>query len=221
MNGVSNITEKILDEARAYAASQQEAAQELARSIREEYEKRAKELYDSEMEKADRQRENILQKAESRREMEARNQMLAAKRRCIDKAFDQALQKLAGMSNEQKIASTVGMVIQYQTTDAQLIFNQADREAIGKAVVDTVNSVYSRVELKDALSSFKGLVERVKKLVAGEPVRYRVSLSEVTGNFAGGFILREGDIDSNCTYEVLVKNVREQLEGEVSAILFD
>ncbi len=47
-----------------------------------------------------------------------------------------------------------------------------------------------------------------------------MKLSDKTGDFAGGFILKQGAIESNCTFEVLVGQVREELEGEASSILF-
>ena len=47
-----------------------------------------------------------------------------------------------------------------------------------------------------------------------------IKLSDETGNFAGGCIIKEGNIETNCTFEVLVKGMRDELEQEVSNVLF-
>ncbi len=45
-------------------------------------------------------------------------------------------------------------------------------------------------------------------------------LREHAGGFAGGFVMRQGDVSSNCTFEVLVGQVRETLEKETANLLF-
>ncbi len=49
-----------------------------------------------------------------------------------------------------------------------------------------------------------------------QPDRLECTLSSKVGEFAGGFILKQGSIEHNCTFEVLVSAVRDELEGEVS-----
>ena len=42
-----------------------------------------------------------------------------------------------------------------------------------------------------------------------------VKISKTYGSFKGGLILRQGDIDTNCTVEVLCEGLRHELEPEV------
>ena len=48
----------------------------------------------------------------------------------------------------------------------------------------------------------------------------KVTLSNTTGPFAGGFILDQGSTETNCTFEVLSSSVKEELEARVDAALF-
>ena len=45
-------------------------------------------------------------------------------------------------------------------------------------------------------------------------------MSENTANIDGGLILRYGDIESNCSLALMLKGIRESLEGQVGSILF-
>lgn len=48
----------------------------------------------------------------------------------------------------------------------------------------------------------------------------KLTLCQTPGSFGGGLILRQGNIETNCTFEVLVGSIKEQLEPEVAALLF-
>lgn len=46
-----------------------------------------------------------------------------------------------------------------------------------------------------------------------------VSLSSKTASHAGGMILDEGRVETNLSYEILVKNMRDELEAQVARVL--
>ena len=48
----------------------------------------------------------------------------------------------------------------------------------------------------------------------------RLRLSDKTGDFAGGLILRRGSIEANCTVELLVELSQTELSAKVAKILF-
>ncbi|MEG1777682.1 MAG: V-type ATP synthase subunit E, partial [Angelakisella sp.] len=58
-----------------------------------------------------------------------------------------------------------------------------------------------------------------KKLVEERKV-IKLYISDEVGKFRGGIKLREGNIETNCTFEVLVSRAKEDLEPEVARILF-
>jgi vacuolar-type H+-ATPase subunit E/Vma4 len=48
-----------------------------------------------------------------------------------------------------------------------------------------------------------------------------LKLGEGFLNSSGGFILRYGDLEINCTLEIIVKHARPNMEAEVAKILFN
>ena len=47
-----------------------------------------------------------------------------------------------------------------------------------------------------------------------------LAVSEETRDISGGFILKDGRIEVNCTFDALVRAEREQTVGEVAKLLF-
>ena len=48
----------------------------------------------------------------------------------------------------------------------------------------------------------------------------RIRIDDQAGDFTGGLIIREDDIETNCTFEVIIDSIRRDMEPEVAAILF-
>lgn len=190
MNGVSNLKDKILEEARQKASETLVAARADAKvsldASRQEAEKAAAAI----LAEADRKAGNIALRLASQRDIESRSMRLAAKREVVSKAFDLSLVTLRSMDKKTYLGWMAGMIRSAQKEAAEVILNAEDREALG-------------VELIEAA---KGSLP--------------LTLSAQTGTFIGGFILKEGLIETNGTFEVLTGAAREDLEGEVAALLF-
>ena len=215
--GVGAITDKILGEAKTWANEQTSAAKVEAENTADEFTAKAKEQVEKTLDEANEKAKAAGERAISQGEMDRRKMLLAAKQECVDKAFEQALQKMSTLPDEEKVLLMVRSAVKYQTTDAQYIFSQADQQTVGPLVVETVNAIFKKQQLKDTFSG--SVKEMLSKLLTSEKP-FKAELSQKVGNFAGGFILKQGDIESNCTFEVLIGGVREELEGEVSTILF-
>ena len=78
-----------------------------------------------------------------------------------------------------------------------LILSAADRESLGEKIVAAAN----------ALAAKRGLPGELK-------------LSDKTRDMAGGVVLRQGDIEVNCTLDSLLELSRGSLDAEVARILF-
>lgn len=48
----------------------------------------------------------------------------------------------------------------------------------------------------------------------------KVILDEKDGAFSGGLIIKEQDIETNCTFEVIIENAKKEMESEIAAMLF-
>ncbi len=219
-NAVIAITDKIQAEAQAWADQQIAAAKAEAQTILSDYEAKAQEAYDNTLAQAKVKSLSIAERGVSQSEMDRRKMLLAARQECVAQSFDKALEMLCNLSAQERALLMVKSAAKYQTADAEYIFNAADRKEVGPLVVETVNAIFKKQQMKETFSG--DLLEQVKKLFSSStrPRAHTATLSEQTGNFAGGFILKQGDIEINCTFEVLIAGVRENLEGETSAILF-
>ncbi len=190
VNGVAQLKEKILEEARQkadaiVAAANADAEASLEASRREANEASAEILAD-----ADRKTGGIALRLASQRGAESRSLCLAAKREAISKAFDRSLAVLRSMDKKAYLAWMAGMIRSVQKEAAEVILNAEDRKALGAELVGAARG--------------------------GLPL----ALAAETGGFAGGFILKEGPIETNGTFEALTGAAREELEGEIAALLF-
>jgi V/A-type H+-transporting ATPase subunit E len=190
VNGVSNLKDKILEEARQKASETLVAARADAKvsldASRQEAEKAAAAI----LAEADRKAGNIALRLASQRDIESRSMRLAAKREVVSKAFDLSLVTLRSMDKKTYLGWMAGMIRSAQKEAAEVILNAEDREALGAELIEAA----------------KGSLP--------------LTLSAQTGTFIGGFILKEGLIETNGTFEVLTGAAREDLEGEVAALLF-
>ena len=64
------------------------------------------------------------------------------------------------------------------------------------------------------------LLEEVNQQLLESGKTGELTLSQDTYNMFGGFVLRRGKIELNSTFETLFKLSREELEADVSKLLF-
>ena len=187
------ITQKIIDEANDYVVDVIGKAKEEARAIAEEYESFAEKEYNQIVDSAYEKANEILNRAGAQGVKEKRISIISAKWEYLDNAFSTAIKMMCELPLDKQVRFIAGLVQKYQRSEAELIFNTADRNRLGSKVVAAVNKA---------------------------PGSHKVVLSEATGDFSGGVILKEAGIEANLTYEVIVASERERLEEEVSTILF-
>lgn len=197
MNDINAILQKIAEDAKVQAAGIIETAQKNCESIKADYGKQAVQQEKEILSAAAAQAEAIRLRAASQSGIEQRNLKLEARRAAIDAAFEKAMETLCGMSDEKKVALYSEMAVQSVSGDAAVIMNSAERASIGEAVIKMAS----------------------KKLVNERKV-YKLYIADDIGKFRGGIKLREGNIETNCTFEVLVSRAKEELEPEVARVLF-
>ena len=114
-----------------------------------------------------------------------------------------------------------------QSGREQVIFSVKDRNRIGKQVVIAANDTL----VKEYAPELPGAVGESKvgaflgKVVNNTAARLSgtglLTLSEQTRNTRGGFVMVNEDIETNCTFETLVRMERESMEKQVAQILFE
>ena len=129
-------------------------------------------------------------------QLECRKEVLRAKQEVIEEAFQLAMDKLTQLPQEAYVSLLADLAVEASSKgNEKLIFSVADRARVGKAVVVAANQ-----KLGD-----KG----------------QLTLAQETRPMQGGFILSDGAVEVNCTFETLVRLQRGTLSTQVADVLFD
>ena len=191
-------TEKIIAHIRADAKSQADAvlakAEEQAAQIRAEYDKQAAQVYADKVRAGTKACQDQMDSVQRIANMEAKKTLLGVKQEMVSQSFEKAQALLTALPEEQYAAFLASLAAKASVTGAEeIVLNARDRAAVGEAVVKAAN----------------------EKLGGG-----RLSLSERTGDFAGGLILSRGNVEANCTVELLVELCRGEMSAEIADMLF-
>ena len=112
------------------------------------------------------------------------------------------------------------MMLQYKREAIEQAFQKALEVLCAQPSdkqVQLLSSAASKAIAGDAFG--KQLVDSIQKQLADAGKSYTVSLSSKTASIAGGMILDEGRVETNLSYEILVKNMRDELEAQVARVL--
>ena len=125
--------------------------------------------------------------------MKASRLQLAAKQEMVEKAYIQALDKLCAMPKEQYVDVLAKLRVEASSNGKEeAVFSPEDRERVGEAAVAKANEL------------------------SGKQLR----LSEETQPIRGGFILKDKNVEVNCTFETLVRLQKAETAGAVAQKLF-
>ncbi len=198
MTGIDKITKRIQDDAQQEIAATLAAANTEADSIRARYEAQATREQEEALRRGKEQAAERLRNLEGAAQLESRKRILAAKQRMLDLAFMRAEKTLAEMSGEPYLAFLSGLAANAAMSGKeQIILSAADAAAYGDAVCKAANAL---------------LTER------GKPAS--LTLSEEQRETGGGLIVKEGDIETNCTFDTILRLQRPTLSSEVAKTLF-
>lgn len=198
MENVEKIIKRIESDTQLEIDAVDAAAKAKCDDLAAQYDEKANVQYTLLIEDGKKQCEARTARIQSTAQMEAKKSILAFKQEMVSKAFDLALQKLAGLEGERYIKFLVAQAVsaaKYGTEE--LVFNAKDKAAYGADVAREANAALSAKAVKGALT------------VAGE-----------TREISGGLIVKQGDIETNCTTASLVQLYRNELASQVAEILF-
>ena len=196
MNNIESIVKKIADDAKLSAEQKIAEAQQEAQQIVSDYQAQADKIMQDAQAQAQKQASVIAERVESQSGLIRRNLMLQYKREAIEQAFQKTLEVLCAQDADKQVTLLSDAAVKYLSADAKVILNEKDKAAFGEKLVSEIS----------------------RKLQAANK-NYSVSLSADAGSMQGGMILAEGSIETNLSYEILVKNIRDELEGEVAKVL--
>jgi len=198
MNGIDNIIDKIRQNAQTEAKAKKSEAETAAKDVRDGYENRAADAANAVISDAKKQAQAILMLAEGSSSLENSKLVLQTKHELIDEAFSLAKERLISMPENEY----VDFLCRYAVSAAadgrgELILNATDSEKIGVKLIATVNAALTKKGIDASLS-----------------------LSKKTGAQSGGFILKNGNIETDCSVSAIVSSMKNDLISEVAEVLF-
>lgn len=228
MNGIEKITARIEQDSQQEIEALLSEARAQAAEITAKYEAQAKAESDDILARGRQAAAQREERLASVAQLECRKAVLAAKQEVLEEAFDRALRKLLALPQERYVALLVDLAVKASSTGREkLIFSPADRDRVGKAVVQAANERLAKASAPklpgEVTESKAGAL--LDKVVTGASAILNgtamLTLAEETRPMEGGFILSSGDMEVNCTFATLVRMQRSELSGQVAKVLFE
>ena len=228
MNGIEKITARIEEDGKAEIDAMLAQARAEAADIAAKYEAQAKAEADEILAQGRKNAQERERHLESMAQMECRKAVLTAKQDVIEEAFQAAHKQLLNLPREEYVAFLADLAVKASTTGREkLIFSAEDRAQVGKAVVAAANKKLAEAvspKLPEEVADSKaGAI--LDKVVTGASALLNgtgmLTLAEETRPMDGGFILSDGAVEVNCTFDTLLRLQRGALAGEVAKVLFD
>jgi len=125
-------------------------------------------------------------------DLEVRKLMLGAKRELVDLVYEKAMAILSSLPRDRYAGFMTALLGSSEVSGDEEVFLCKGEKVLDQKWLDEVNA------------------QR----------QYNLTLSQDRVQGSGGFVLRKGRIDINCTWDVLLSRVREDMEAEVVDRLF-
>ena len=198
MEGINKITERIAAETSSEIAAIQAETAEKCRAIKSEYDKKAQDEYWKLIREGAKECEAYWQRLSGAAAMEAKKSVLAMKQEAISRVFDKTIESLCNMPEDRYVDFLARQAADAASTGLEeLVFNARDKAACSKAVVKAANELLKK----------RGLYPKL-------------TVSEETGNFKGGLLVKQGDIEVNCSVEKLVELSKTEMTAQVAGVMF-
>ncbi|GHV52210.1 ATPase [Synergistales bacterium] len=189
---LAQITEKIDKDAHAEAEKLLSAAKEKEAEIKREADSSVNEISGASQARFDKERPEIFKRSEIVARLDVAKIELGAKRKLIQDVFDEALVKLEKLGSKEYLGFCEKLLKEAAKDGGELLLVSNGEKYITKEWVDGFNSRNNA----------------------------KIKLSDKRQDFSGGFVLNNGRIDVNCSWEMLMRAAQEKLEPEVVKRLF-
>lgn len=197
MTGLDKILRHIGEEAELSAqkeiAQANKRADEILAAARREADEKCEEI----LEQSQNEIKSSLSRSESAANLQEKKMILNTKQEIISEVIQKAKESLTRLPDQEYFERILTMVKKYAMEQkGQILFSAADRNRLPENFGDS---------LKIALTGKK---------------EAELTVSGLTADIDGGFILDYGDIEVNCSFEALISAARENLQDKVRRVLF-
>ncbi|MDF2905333.1 MAG: hypothetical protein K0R34_654 [Herbinix sp.] len=198
MTGLEKILKVIEDDANAHAeeiiSKAQNEANEIISAAKQEADKKCSEI----TAKSETDVQAVLSRAESAAALQEKKKILDAKQQIISNVITKARNSLTGLSDSEYIDIILKMAKKYaHNKEGVILFSRTDKNRLPADISSKLTTA-----------------------LAGKPGASLVVSEDVT-TIDGGFVLKYGDIEENCSFDALFSSAKEELSDQVNAILFE
>lgn len=195
MKGIEKITARIAADAEKEIAAVREASHARIAEIRSAYEKKADEVYEEYLRTGIRDAKQYASRIERTAQLESKKELLALRQEMVSEAFRLAESKISAMDQQQYITYLTRKACETGFRgEAQLVMSEKDKVSVGQQVADAVNAACPEG---------------------------KVTLADDTKEMLGGFILRQGNVEVNCTVDIILELIRGEAAADVAKVLFE
>ena len=223
MIGLSKITDKILNEARADAKEKLLAADARCVEIKKEYEARAAEIEASVSARFKSEAEELVSRARSGEENLERNILLEARGDLVERTFARAKREILEMPEPEYLDFMTSLLA--ATFVSQITDEAHNRELYGEDGDEVVERYEVILNTRDRERLGNRVVTGAKEKLAGSSAAAyldKLALADDTADsIEGGLVLRCGSMEINNSVKAIFGELRPRVEGEVSRVLFE
>ena len=199
MDGINKIIARIESEARSEADGISADARLQCEEIKKKYDRAAKDEYLKLVRAGEKACELQVQRMNKTAAMEAKKNVLALKQEMVSQSFDTAKELIRAFPPDRYVGFLAGMVAKAAVTGSEeIILNESDRKQFGEETVRKANG-----------------------LLAEKGLSGKLVLSNIIKPIFGGVIVKSGDIEVNCSIEVLIELCKNDLAPQVAEIIFE
>lgn len=189
---LADIKNKIQADAQTEADEIIDKAKAQADKIEKATDAQIKEIQDNYTTRFKKEKPEILNRREIVAKLDVDKLKLGAKQSLIKDAFDEALQGLSSLSKDKYLGFVEALLDKAVETGKEEVLVGKSEKKITKTWLDSYNQKHD----------------------------YNLVLSSEKLPISGGFVLKNGNIETNCSFDMLVSWVREDIEAGVVKRLF-
>ena len=189
---LADIKAKIAADSQAQIKAIEAENDEKVREISRKANAEIKEVQDSYNVRLGKEEPEVLRRREIVAELDAKRVDLGVRQRLVGEAFDAALKQLADLAPDKYVKFADKLLAQAVSTGKEVVFVGKNEKNLDQRWVDGYNASHGT----------------------------SLTLSSEKLPIAGGFVLRNEKIDTNCSWEMLLADSRSDIETEVVKRLF-
>lgn len=198
MTGLEKIVKHIEEESSSNVQELISKANETASQIIADAQKECEKIKTQLKDKSDAEELAYLQRAESAASLQKKKMILSAKQQMIGEVLEKAKDSLVNLADDDYFQTILKMLPKHVLgMDGEIVFSKKDHERLPNQFVTKINEVISNVQ--------------------GATLK----ISDQVAQIEGGFLLKYGDIEENCSFEALIAMDKDNLQDNLNTLLFE